>query len=373
MKAVVLVGGEGTRLRPLTLTTPKPLLPIANQPHLERQLGWLAAYGVDEVMLSMGYLPDAFHAHFRPAAGGDDSFGDVTVRYAVEDEPLGTAGAIKFAATGIGERFVVCNGDVLTDLDLGAMVRFHDERGAESTISLTQVDDPSAFGVVSTDADGQVIAFVEKPPPGKAPSNWINAGTYVLEPEFLDRIPPRLLVSIERETFPSVLAEPGKLYGFAAGGYWVDIGTPEKYLQANADALHGRLGVPPVAGAREEGPSIWVQGDVHIDPDAHLVAPVLLGAGTCVEAGAEIDGSVLGFGAIVEAGARVRGSVLHERVRVSRGAAVHESVVGAASVLEADAVLRAQSIVGTGVTVPAGTRLVGARVPAAEGAEKVTA
>ena len=155
MKAVVLVGGEGTRLRPLTLTTPKPLLPIANQPHLERQLGWLAEHGVDEVVLSMGYLPDAFHAHFARDGAGHDVFGGVTIRYAVEDEPLGTAGAIRFAADGIDERFVVCNGDVLTDLDLGAMVAFHDERGAEATISLTQVEDPSAFGVVPTRADGR--------------------------------------------------------------------------------------------------------------------------------------------------------------------------------------------------------------------------
>ena len=214
MKAVVLVGGEGTRLRPLTFTTPKPLLSIANQPHLERQLAWLASHGVDEVVLSMGYLPDAFHRHFASDDSGHDVFGDVVLRYAVESEPLGTAGAIRFAAEGIEERIIVCNGDVLTSLDLDAMVRFHDERGAEATISLTQVEDPSAFGVVPTQADGSVIAFVEKPAPGKAPSNWINAGTYVLEPAFLRRIPPRLNVSVERETFPRMLAQPGLLLGY---------------------------------------------------------------------------------------------------------------------------------------------------------------
>ena len=224
-------------------------------PHLERQLAWLAAHGVDEVVLSMGYLPDAFHEHFARRRQATTRSAASTVRYVVEDEPLGTAGAIRFAAEGIDERFVVCNGDVLTDLDLGAMVRFHDERGAEATISLTQVEDPSAFGVVPTRADGEVIAFVEKPPPGKAPSNWINAGTYVLEPGFLDRIPPRLNVSIERETFPRMLAEPGALFGFAADGYWLDIGTPEKYLEAHADALAGRLGTPPAPGAREVRPA----------------------------------------------------------------------------------------------------------------------
>jgi NDP-sugar pyrophosphorylase family protein len=253
MKAVVLVGGEGTRLRPLTLSTPKPLLPIANQAFLERQLGWLAGYGVDEVVLSMGYLPDAFHSQFAHDHAGEDVFGDIKVRYAVEDEPLGTAGAIRFAAEGMTERFIVCNGDVLTDLDLSEMVRFHDERDSQATISLTQVEDPSAFGVVPTRADGQVIAFVEKPAPGKAPSNWINAGTYVLEPAFLDRIPPRLNVSIERETFPRMLAEPRGLYGYAAAGYWLDIGTPAKYLQAHADVLGGRLAAAAPGASRRRG------------------------------------------------------------------------------------------------------------------------
>ncbi len=244
----MLVGGEGTRLRPLTFTTPKPLLPIANEPQLERQLAWLASHGVDEVVLSMGYLPDEFNRHFRHDRAGHDVFGSVVLRYAVEDEPLGTAGAIRYAADGINERFVVCNGDVLTDLDLGAMVRFHDERGAVATISLTQVEDPSAFGVVPTNPDGSVIAFVEKPAQGKAPSNWINAGTYVVEPAFLDRIPTRLNVSVERETFPRMLARPGLLYGFKSDAYWLDIGTPEKYLQAHVDLLEGRLGAR--AGAR---------------------------------------------------------------------------------------------------------------------------
>ncbi len=252
MKAVVLVGGEGTRLRPLTFTTPKPLLPIANQPHLERQLDWLAAHGVDEVVLSMGYLPDAFHRHFETDGAGHDRFGDVVLRYAVENEPLGTAGAIRFAAEGIDERIIVCNGDVLTSLDLDAMVRFHDENGAEATISLTQVQDPSAFGVVPTQPDGRVIAFVEKPAPGKAPSNWINAGTYVVEPAFLRRIPPRLNVSVERETFPRMLAQPGLVYGFQSDAYWLDIGTPDKYLQAHADALAGRLSDPPAPTAASD-------------------------------------------------------------------------------------------------------------------------
>jgi NDP-sugar pyrophosphorylase family protein len=369
VKAVVLVGGEGTRLRPLTLTTPKPLLPIANDAHLARQLAWLAGHGVDEVVLSLGYLPDAFHERFGTgdgAAGGEDRFGDVLVRYAVEHEPLGTAGAIRFAAHGITERFVVCNGDVLTELDLGAMVRFHDERGAQATISLTQVDDPSAFGVVPTRPDGQVIAFVEKPARDKAPSNWINAGTYVLEPEFLDLVPPRLNVSIERETFPRLLHEPGRLFGFQADGYWLDIGTPEKYLQAHADALAGRLGVPPAPGAVERAPGVWVQGEALVEDGAQLDAPVLLGDGARIERGARVSASVIGAAVVIERATELTRAVVHDGTHISHGCRITDSVVGGDSVLKPDVELLAQTIVGAGVTVPAGTRVSAGRIPASD-------
>jgi NDP-sugar pyrophosphorylase family protein len=359
VKAVVLVGGEGTRLRPLTYTTPKPLLPIANEPHLERQLSWLASHGVDEVVLSMGYLPSAFQEHFA-----HDQFRDVHLRYAVEDEPLGTAGAIRFAAEGIHERFIVCNGDVLTDLDLGALVRFHDERAAEATISLTQVDDPSAFGVVPTKDDGAVIAFVEKPAPGKAPTNWINAGTYVVEPSFLDRIPPRLSVSVERETFPRMLAQPGLLYAFRSDAYWIDIGTPEKYLGAHRDVLDGRVGVPPATGAVERTPGVWVQGEVTIDDTARIEPPALFGAGTRIEAGAHVRRSVLGTGVVVEADAVLDGAVLHSGARVSHGASVRDSVCGAGAVLKPEVALGDETVVGAGITVMSGTRMSGGRVPA---------
>jgi NDP-sugar pyrophosphorylase family protein len=364
VKAVVLVGGEGTRLRPLTLTTPKPLLSIANQPHLERQIAWLASHGVDEVILSMGYLPDAFHTHFAHDGAGHDVFEDVVLRYAVEDEPLGTAGAIRFAAEGVDDRIIVCNGDVLTGLDLDAMVQFHAAQGAEVTISLTQVDDPSAFGVVPTQADGGVIAFVEKPAPGKAPSNWINAGTYVLEASFLERIPPRLNVSVERETFPRMLAQPGVLYGYQSDAYWLDIGTPEKYLEAHDDALAGKLGVPPAPGAREVERGVWLQGEATIEPGAHVESPVLIGEGAQVEAGARVRASVLGAGAVVEADVALDGAVLHTGARVSHGGRVQRSVVGADAVLKPDVSLTAETIVGAGATVASGRRISGGRVTA---------
>lgn len=361
MKAIILVGGEGTRLRPLTYTTPKSLLPIVNQPFLERQLIWLAAHGVDEAVLSLGYLPDAFVAHFA-----DDTFAGVRLRYAVEPEPLGTAGGIRFAADGIGERIVVCNGDVLTALDLTALVRFHEERGAEATIALTRVDDPSAFGVVPTTPDGRVLAFVEKPPPGRAPTDWINAGTYVLEPTVLARIPECLAVSIERRTFPRMLEEGAGLFAQHSDSYWIDIGTPEKYLRAHLDVLNGALGRPPVAGAHEREPGIWSQGDVSVHPAAALAPPLLVGRGASIGEGAQVYSAVLGAETVIEPGGRVSRSVLLPGSSVAEGGRIADSVLGAGARIEADAAVADKTLVGAGAVVASGVRLSGARVAVAE-------
>jgi NDP-sugar pyrophosphorylase family protein len=335
VKAVVLAGGEGTRLRPLTYTTPKPLLPIANRPFLEHQLAWLAGHGVDEVVLSLGYRPDAFAGRFPDGAfypGTPRTPGaGVRLRYAVEPEPLGTAGAIRFAASGLGRgRLIVCNGDILTDLDLSALVRFHTERGAEATIALTRVEDPSAFGVVPTDEAGRVLGFVEKPAPGAAPTDWVNAGTYVLEASVLEAIPDGRAVSIERETFPGLLEQGRSLYAMPSPAYWLDIGTPAKYLQANADLLAGR---------------------------AMLAAP-----DSDVDPGADVTGSVVGARAEVGKGARVLRSVLLEGARVGPGAEVADSVIGAGASVGDGAVVKDLSIVGPGAEVAAGARLAGARL-----------
>jgi mannose-1-phosphate guanylyltransferase len=365
VRAVVLVGGEGTRLRPLTYTTPKPLLPIANQAFLERQITWLARHGVDEVVLSLGYLPDAFVEHFP-----DGTFGGVRLHYAVEDEPLGTAGGIRFAADvgDIKERFVVCNGDVLTDLDLTALVSFHDSRGAEATIHLSRVLDPSAFGVVPTYADGEVKAFVEKPPKGAVPTDWINAGTYVLEPSVLDRVPAGLKVSIERETFPRMLDQRFRLYALPSDAYWIDIGTPDKYLQAHGDVLAGKLGLPPAPGARQAGSGIWFQGEVEVDDSARLEPPVLLGAGARIDAGARVARSVIGPAGRVERDASVVRSIVLERARVGAGARVADTIVGAGAALGADSTATDETIVGACAVVSAGTTVARGRIAEPTGA-----
>ena len=359
MQAIVLVGGEGTRLRPLTTTIPKPLLPIVGVAFLERQLAWLASHGVDDVVLSLGYLPDAFQAHFP-----DDRCGDVRLRYAIESQPLGTAGAIRFAAATIGieERFVVCNGDVLTTLDLTSLVSFHAEHRAEATIHLTRVDDPSAFGVVPTQENGEVKAFVEKPPPGTAPTDWINAGTYVLEPSVLAGVQPDLMVSIERETFPRMLDERRRLVAHGTDDYWLDIGTPDKYLRAHHDVLAGELAFPPAPGAHEVAPGIWAIGAHDIAPDAVLTAPVFLDVKSVVGAAARLTDATLGTGATVGAGSSVENAVVAAGARVGERARVVDSIIGPDAVVGDDAVVIDHSVVGAGARVDPGSNLARTRV-----------
>lgn len=326
MKAVVLVGGFGTRLRPLTYTTPKPLLPVGHRPILELVLENLAAAGIEEAVLSLGFNPDAFTARYpeRRCAG-------VRLDYAVEPEPLDTAGAIGFAArhAGIDETFVVVNGDILTDLDVGRLIAAHRTRGAEGTIHLTPVEDPSGFGVVPTDLSGRVLAFIEKPPREEAPTNLINGGTYVLEPSTLTRIPSGRKVSIERETFPAMVADR-VLFALATDDYWTDTGRPDLYLAANLDAVAGRRrGVAPRAigdGARVDG----------------RVVDSVIGAGSTVATGARVTGSVLLPGVSVAPGADVVGSCLGVGVRVGAGACVVDSVLGDGEVVAEGAVVTAE-------------------------------
>jgi NDP-sugar pyrophosphorylase family protein len=353
------VGGEGTRLRPLTLTTPKQMLPVVEQPMIERVLAHLFAHGIDDAVLSLGYKPDAFiNAYPSGTVSG------VHVSYAVEPTPLDTAGAIRFAAGhgGMDETFVVLNGDVLTDTDIGAVVGFHRTRGAEATIALTPVDDPSAFGVVPTDAEGRVTAFIEKPPRDEAPTNLINAGIYVLEPSVLDRIAPDVRVSIERETFPA-LVEAGSLFALGSDAYWLDTGTPDAYLRAHRDLLSGRRSAPPAPGAELDptlGPDVWRIGAVDVTSTA--VFRSLFGTGAVVAAGAVVEDSVIGRDAVVEDGATVTGSVLLPGARVASKATVEGSIVGPGAIVGQRCVIHALSVIGAEVITASGTVIDGLRV-----------
>jgi mannose-1-phosphate guanylyltransferase len=363
VRAVVLVGGEGTRLRPLTHTTPKQLLPVAGMPMLERLLGWLGGCGVDEVVLSLGYRPDAFCRAYP-----DGRWHGIRLTYAVEPEPLDTAGAVRFAAeaAGVGERFLVVNGDVLTDLDLSALVAFHEARDGSATIHLTPVDDPSRFGVVSTHDDGRVVAFIEKPAPGTAPTNLVNAGTYVLEPEVLDAIDPGRRVSIEREVFPALVGS-GRLFAMGTDDYWLDIGTPEAYLQAHEDLLGGRRAGPPSPDATPGEDGWWTLGDPAVArtaaAGADLGPATLVGAGARVGPGARVAHSSLGADATVGEGALVEGSVVMDGATVAARAVVRRSVVGSRARVGEDAVLDELSVIGDDVVIDAGRELHAARVP----------
>lgn len=325
----MLVGGEGTRLRPLTYSTPKQMLPVAGKPVIERVVEHLAAHGVDEVVLSLGYRPDAFLAAYP-----DGHCAGVRMVYAVEPSPLDTAGAIAFAARAAGitdETFVVVNGDVLTEIDVSALVSFHRRSGAEGTIALTPVEDPSRFGVVPVEADGRVKAFIEKPAPGTAPTNMINAGIYVLQPSVLERVEEGRRVSVEREVFPA-LVRAGSLYALGSDALWTDMGTPHYYLEANL-----------AWSARE--------GRTHVCSGAEVAE------------GAKVSASVLHLGVVVEDGATVEGSVLLEGARVERGALVRRSVLGPSVHVHAEARVDELCVLGDGFVVEAGTVLVGARLP----------
>jgi mannose-1-phosphate guanylyltransferase len=356
MKAVVLVGGEGTRLRPLTLTTPKQMLPIVGVPMIERVLAYLASHGVDDAILSLGYLPDAFKEAYP-----DGHAAGIRLRYAVEPEPLDTAGAVRFAAAygEVDDTFVVVNGDVLTELDLRSLIDFHRQSGAEGTIALHPMPDPSAFGVVPTDEDGRVTAFVEKPPRDEAPTNEINAGTYVLEPSVLERIAPNGRVSIERETFPAMVRS-GRLFARADDSYWLDTGTPAAYLQANRDLFSGVRKGSPAPTLRDRGDGVFLEPQSVIVGE--VVGPAVVFGDCEIADGARVERSVVGAGSVIEAGATVVDSVLMEGCHVAADAKVVGSVMGPHATVGQRGDLRAISVLGAHAVVASGTIVDGERV-----------
>jgi len=318
MQAIVLVGGEGTRLRPLTANVPKPALTLVDRPFLAYMIEWLAGHGVTEVVLACGFLPDVLEA----ALSGEEERAGVRIRYVAEPEPLGTAGAIRFAADALGEeledRFLALNGDVLTDLDLSALLRAHEGWNAAATIGLHAVEDSSAFGLVHSDAGGAVLEFLEKT--GERKPGEVNAGMYVLQRSVLDLIAPGENVSIERDVFPRLVGEG--LHGLLLDGYWVDIGTPERYRQASWDILEGRVEtrVEPTAE------SVLVDPGAQVDSAAKIGPRAVVGPGCRVGAGAQILDSVVLDGCTVGENARVVDSILLPRAEVPSGALVEGAV-----------------------------------------------
>jgi len=315
MRAVVLVGGEGTRLRPLTETTPKPLIPLVDRPGLDHVLDHLARHGVHEVVLSSPYLEATFHPFIEARHG------DPAITWITETEPLGTGGAVVNALPTLGdEPFFALNGDILTDLDLTAMLEAHRRRGADVSIALHHVDDARAFGLVETAPDGRVTAFREKP--AEPVPGDVNAGTYLLDPAALTPWTPDRAVSIEREIFPAVIGAGRHVAGFRADAYWIDLGTPEQYLQAHFDLLAGR-----VAGVAYPAP--WVHPTADLDLRSRLGRWVSVGAEARVGRDAELDDTVIHPGATIAAGARVLRSIVGPGARVGERATVIGCVLGA--------------------------------------------
>jgi mannose-1-phosphate guanylyltransferase len=350
VQALILAGGEGTRLRPLTSTIPKPVVPLVDRPFISYMLEWLRGHGVDEAVLSCGFMADGV----RQVLGDGEALG-VRLRYVEEPRPLGTGGALKYAADLLQERFFMLNGDVLTDIDLTAQLAAHERTGARATLALIAVDDPSAYGLVRQHDDGSVSEFVEKPRSDEIDTSLINAGAYIIEREVLDDLPPAgTKLSIERDVFPDLVGHG--LYGHETEGYWLDIGTPQRYLQATSDILERevqteigeRLG--ECGGVLREGDSSGVVGSVHapalvgggcvVAPDATLGGRTVLGRDVHVEPGAHIEASVLLDGCHIGAGSRIstailgRGVTIGERCRVDHGVVLGENVkVGAGNTL----------------------------------------
>lgn len=334
--AVILVGGKGTRLRPLTLSAPKPMLPTAGAPFLEHLLSRIRAAGITHVVLGTSYRAEVFEAYF-----GDGSALGLDISYVVEDEPLDTAGAIRNVAGRLrADDAVIFNGDVLSGADLGALVGAHRESGADVTLHLQRVADPSRFGSVPTDDRGRVTAFLEKTP--SPPTDQINAGCYVFRRAVIDSIPGGRPVSVERETFPGLLASGAHVQGFVDSSYWLDVGTPEAFVRGSADLVRGIAPTEALPGPR--GDALCLDG-------AEVAGDAVVTGGSTVGATAEIGSN-----------ARVEGSVLFDGARVAEGAVVERSVLGAGARVGAGAVLRG-AVLGDGAAVGAGCELIeGARV-----------
>ncbi|MBA2240517.1 MAG: NDP-sugar synthase [Solirubrobacterales bacterium] len=350
MQALILVGGQGTRLQPLTLTTPKPAVPLVDRPFIAYMLDWLASHGIDDVIMACG-----FRAADLRSALGDRAASGARISYLEESEPLGTAGPVRLAADEglLAERFCVLNGDLLTDIDLSRTIAAHAEHEATATISLHPVDDPAPFGLVRRSDAGEVTDFLEKPDPSEIDTDEVNAGVYVLEREIVERIPSGRSVSIEREVFPGLIGQG--VYGVRLDGYWVDIGTPERYLQASWDILEGT--VETELGALTDASDILVSPGASVDPEAELIGPAFVGDGAILRAGARVERAVVATGVEISEDATVSGSVLLRDCRLGRAAEVEGSILAPQVQVESGARVPPGSVVGASARIDAGAEL----------------
>jgi mannose-1-phosphate guanylyltransferase len=341
VQALILAGGEGTRLRPLTTTYPKPVVPLVDRPFIGFMLDWLQDHGVDEVVMSCGHMADGVRAVL-----GDGSRFGVRLQFVEEPRPLGTGGALKFAEDLLDERFLMLNGDILTDLDLTAQLEQHERTGARATLALTPVEDPSAYGLVRLDGNDEVTEFVEKPSADQIDTSNINAGAYVLDRSVLELLAPGQPASIERDVFPRLVGH--ELYGFVADGYWMDIGTPERYLQGTFDILEGTVGTR-VAERMGDG-FVTVASDV--DNRGRIIPSALVEGGCRIGAGARIGGRVvLERGVAVGEGTTVERAVVLEGASIGAGCTLSGCIIGAGVRIGDECHVDGLSVLGEGVAL----------------------
>lgn len=343
MQALILVGGKGTRLRPLTLTLPKPALPLVDRPFMRYMVDWLASHGVDEVVLACGFLPDQLRE-----ALGDEIPGGPRITYVTEPEPLGTAGAIKFAEDVLEDRFFALNGDSLTDLDLTKLRERHEASGARATLGLYPVQDPTAFGLVRRTEDGAITEFLEKPDPAEIDTDEVSAGIYMLEKEVLEMVPPGVDFSIERQVWPELVGKG--LYSQRLEGYWVDIGTPPRYLDACWDILGGEVATEP--GKLVDGDFTYVDAEAAVDPSAQVGRRVFVEPGATIAAGATVGPrAVVGRGTRIGENARIEGAALHGGCTIGAGATVTGAILAAGVTVEEGATVPEGAVVGAGAVI----------------------
>ena len=342
MKAVILVGGQATRLLPLTCNIPKVMVPVLNIPFLEHVIRYLKEHQIKHITLAHSYLTQPIESYF-----GDGSQFGVKLSYAVEDTPLGTAGAVKNAEKYLDETFLVLNGDIFTDLDITAMIVSHRERKAKATIALTPVDDPTSYGLIETNAQGRVTRFLEKPKWSQVTTNMINAGTYVLEPEVLVQIPPQTNFSFERGLFPILLDQGEPIYAYPSSAYWIDIGTPEKYLQLHRDLLSGKSSQYTLAPS--EGVLIGERS--HIHPTAQIKGAVVIGSNCSIGRRVKLTGPVvIGAGCTILEDTVIEESIIWRNARLGKRVDLKKSIVADNCCLNADSIIE-NSVLGDNVTV----------------------
>jgi mannose-1-phosphate guanylyltransferase len=353
MQAVILVGGEGTRLRPLTSTVPKPVVPLVDRPFIAFMLQWLRVHEIDDVIMSCGFLATSV----RNVLGDGSAYG-IKLRFVEEPDPRGTAGALKYAERLLDERFLMLNGDVLTDIDLTGQIAQHERTGARATLALAPVTDPSAYGLVHLNEDRSVRDFLEKPSPDQIDTNLISAGAYVLQRDILQLVPPDRNVSIEREVWPALIGDG--LYGFPADAYWLDIGTPERYLQGTFDIIEGNV----ETAVRERLGEDWLAVDEHAQIHGRAIPPAVIERGVCVAPGAHVGSLVvLGENVYVGAGSRVERSVILSGAEIGAGCVLRDCVVAAGCRVGDGTRIEGGAILGEGVTVGAGNTIAcGARI-----------